>query len=95
MREMAQGEPWMPENHARAGEAHNLPDALTIIRSIAMDGALGANGLVFTPGAVRQAIEAILIKVTALRTKPLLNTVLFSAKQRHHSLNGSHFYRDL
>ena len=95
MREMAQGKPWVPESHARTGETHNLPDVFTIVRRIAMDGALGANGLVFTPGAVRQAIEAILIKVTALRTKPLLNTVLFSAKQRHHCLNGSHFYCDL
>ena len=80
----------MMKYHAGARETHNFPDLFPHIFFIAMNLAVGTEGLCFHERAVITARSRIGIQRRARRTK-LLAAVLFAAVYGNHQRNGFFF----
>jgi len=63
VQEMPDSHPWMGEEQARAGEAHDLANVFAAGRRVAVDGALGANGFVYSPWTAGEPLPAVLEQI--------------------------------
>jgi hypothetical protein len=88
---MHAGQKWVVQQHARPGIAHHDFYLLAHVWFVAVDGTVGASGLIWAERAALEAGHCVVQQCLALRAQVLQAAVLCPAVQVNHGTHGAFF----
>ncbi len=85
---MKGGKDRVAPDHPGARVAHDLPDPLPHVGTVAVDGAVGTGGLIIAVGAFVESPSGIVCKLAAFGAKTRLSPMMIAAENPDHGLDG-------
>jgi len=86
--EVTGGKDRVPPDHPGAGMAHDDPDSLPHVGPVAVDGAVGAGGLLRAEGALIETLDGVSEKPRAIAAESPFCAVAIPAEDPDHGLQG-------